>query len=203
MSKESMEPDKDTTLLQEQLSGIRAAAQCINSPDSGGHLTPGSGDIASTSGTPLISIQRNDQATSRQYGIVAEENLDGIYGGTSTAGIPPANHHSHEDGSYESLGSQSNITEPGQELDMDQVARWFGYHGPESVLEETTTRTRTLSPPTGNSSQLPLPSIPPLQAGIVPPNSSNWESSYGQPGAADLGPATPSQTNNRLDMLYQ
>lgn len=203
MSKESMEPDRDTTLLQEQLSGIRAAAQCFNSPDSGGHLTPGSGDIVSVSGTPLISIQRDDQATSRQYGHIAEENFDGIYGGPSTAGIPPASHNSHGDGSYHPLDSHNNITEPGQELDMDQVARWFGYHSTGSIPEETTTRTRTLSPPSGSSSQLPLPSIPPLQAGIVPPNSSNWESSYGQPGAADLGPATPSQTNNRLDMLYQ
>lgn len=108
MSKESMEPDKDTTLLQEQLSGIRAAAQCFNSPDSGGHLTPGSGDIASLSGTPLIAIQRNDQATSRQYGIVAEENLDGIYGGPSTAGIPSANHHTRGDGSYNILASQNS-----------------------------------------------------------------------------------------------
>lgn len=203
MSKESMEPDKDTTLLQEQLSGIRAAAQCFNSPDSGGHLTPGSGDIASISGTPLLSIQRNDQATSRQYGVVAEENFDSIYGGASNAGMSQANHHSHDDGSYRPLASRNNISEPGQELDMDQVARWFGYHSTGSIPEETTTRTRTLSPPTGSTSQVPLPSIPPLQAGNFHPNGSKWESSYGQPGAADLGPATPSQSNNRLDMLYQ
>jgi hypothetical protein len=200
MSKESMEPDKDTTLLQEQLSGIRAAAQCFNSPDSGGHPTPGSGDIASVSGTPLLSIQRNDQATSRQYGHIAEENLDGIYGGPSNAGLPPAKHHSHGGGSYHSLGSQNNITEPGQELDMDQVARWFGYHGP--LVEETakTRSTATIhSPPMGAST---FPSLPSQEAGDGRLNGSSWET-YSRSGAPDTIPVTPSQTNNRLDMLYQ
>lgn len=201
MSKESMEPDKDTTLLQEQLSGIRAAAQCFNSPDSGGHLTPGSGDIVSVSGTPLISIQRNDQATSRRYGVVAEENFDSVYGGPSTAGIPPANHHTRGNGSYQPLDSHDNITEPGQELDMDQVARWFGYHGP---LSEETTKTRLTatihSPPMGAST---IPSLPPQEAGNGHLNGSSWET-YSRSGAPpDVIPATPSQTNNRLDMLYQ
>lgn len=194
-----MEPDKDTTLLQEQLSGIRAAAQCFNSPDSGGHLTPGSGDIASISGTPLLSIQRNDQATSRQYGVVAEENFDSIYGGPPNAGISQANHHSHDDGSYRPLASQ-NISEPGQELDMDQVARWFGYHGP---LAEQTTKTRSTatihSPPIGAST---LSSLPPPDAGNGHLNGSSWET-YSRSGAPDVIPATPSQSNNRLDMLYQ
>lgn len=196
-----MEPDKDTTLLQEQLSGIRAAAQCFNSPDSGGHITPGSGDIASVSGTPLLSIQRNDQAPSRQYGVVAEENLDGIYGGPSTAGISQANHHSHDDESYHFLGSQNKSTELGQELDMDQVARWFGYHGP--LVEETakTRSTATIhSPPMGAST---IPSLPPQEAGNGHLNGSSWET-YSRSGAPpDVIPATPSQSNNRLDMLYQ
>jgi hypothetical protein len=195
-----MEPDKDTTLLQEQLSGIRAAAQCFNSPDSGGHLTPGSGDIASVQGTPLIAIQRNDQATSRQYGVVAEENFDSIYGGPPTAGISQANHHSHGDGSYQPLGSQNNISEPGQELDMDQVARWFGYQGPLSEEPTKTRPTATIqSPPIGAST---LPSLPPQEAGSGHLNGSSWET-YSRSGVPDLIPATPSQSNNRLDMLYQ
>jgi hypothetical protein len=201
MSKESMEPDKDTTLLREQLSGIRAAAQYLNSPDSGGHLTPGSGDIASVSGTPLLSIQRNDQATSRQFGVVAEENFDSIYGGPSTVGIIQANHNSHDDGSYRPLGSQNNIPEPGQELDMDQVARWFGYQGPLAEEMTKTRPTETIqSPPIGAST---LSSLPPQEAGNGHLNGSSWET-YSRPGAPpDVVPATPSQSNNRLDMLYQ
>lgn len=84
---------------------------------------------------------------------------------------------------------------------MDQVARWFGYQGPLSKETTKTRPTATIqSPPIGAST---LPSLPPQEAGSGHLNGSSWET-YSRSGVPpDVIPATPSQSNNRLDMLYQ
>ena len=171
MAKEPM--DANTTLLEEQLSGIRAAAQ--GSPDVGGDLTPTSVSNP-VSNIPQKQPVEDPSSSSWQIG----RDAGGMYNQPSGVSLTlPAELQDHNMTSlYSNKDGQMHHA---QEIGLEEIARWFGHPG------DYTTRSPSAEgfPVWGEEAYTPV--APRHQQAQVSPR--------------DDAPSGSSR--GRLDMLYQ
>jgi hypothetical protein len=171
MAKEPM--DANTALLEEQLLGIRAAAQ--ESPDVTADLdaTP---NTVGTGSRP----QPEEDASSPSW----DTSRDGAGMFNHPSGVmltmPPPLHHQAV---YSMPHSKEDPMETTPELDLQEIARWFGHPGtPHTTRSPSAERLQ----PTGEETY----------------NSNQWN----QQQQAQMPPretTTSNSLNSRLDMLYQ
>lgn len=172
MAKEPM--DANTTLLEEQLSGIRAAAQ--GSPDVTSDLTPTS---ALNSASNLSQAQPEEHPSSSSW----RTGLDagGMYNQPSGVSLTlPTEIQDHNTPSLSSTLEDQKQTAP--EFDMDEIARWFGHPG------EYTTRSPSAD------------GFPVNAEGVY---NSVYPNQHQQEQVSPRDDTPSSSLHGRLDMLYQ